>query len=410
VILFNDALQIVLEKTTPLDCEEVPLTSALGRYLGQDLVADTDMPRFGSSAVDGFGVRAEDLENASPEKPVCLPVVGTAPAGRIWGEALSRGTALKIMTGAAVPEGVAACVMIEDTMESDGRVTFSHPVRPGENIRPRGGEYRTGAVLLPKGTRVTPPVVAVIASLGRSIVSVPKLPRVRILVTGTEIVRPGEVLAAGQIYDSNGLGLQAATRALGVTAVMATHCADDLPAIQTAIEEALSDADVVVTSGGVSVGDFDFVPAAFEALGGKRLFWKVAVKPGKPNYFGVWEGSEGRRSFFFGLPGNPVSALLSFERLVKPCLLKLMGGKVVTSRVLHARLASPIDKGPGRLEWVRGVLDFHDGEPVVTPMPHRESHMIWALAQSNCLIAFQAEAEHLEVGALVEVHLLDWNS
>jgi molybdopterin molybdotransferase len=408
MIPFAEALRIVLEKAKALECEEVPLGSAFGRYLGQDLVADADMPRFDSSSVDGFGVKAEDLEGASEQAPVCLPVAGTVAAGRTWGAALPPGTALKIMTGATVPDGVGACVMREHAVESVGRVTFSGPVRPGENIRPRGGEYHAGATLLPKGTRVTPPVASVLASLGRSVVNVHRLPSVCLLVTGTEIVAPGEALASGQIYDSNGLGLEAATRALGVSEIRTTSCADDPRAIGSAIGAALNGADVVVTSGGVSVGDFDFVPAAFEALGGQRRFWKVAVKPGKPNYFGIWEGSAGHSSFFFGLPGNPVSALLSFERLVKPCLLRLMGSHGVTPRTLHARLASRIDKSPGRLEWVRGVLDFSGGEPVVAPIAHRESHMLLGLALSDCLIAFPAEEGHLEAGSPVEVHLLEW--
>ncbi len=407
MIPFEEALHIVLEHVSPLGVERVPLEEAPGRFLAEDVVADTDMPRFHNSSVDGYGVRAADIEEASGNNPVCLPVAGVVPAGKAWTSGLPPGAALKIMTGAVVPEGVDTCVKREHTVESEGQVTFSRPAKRGDNIRPRGAEYLAGTTILPKGAHATPPVVAVLASLGWPAVEVYRRPRVRLLVTGTELAASGEALAHGQIYDSNGVGLEAAVRAVGITDVCTSTCEDDAVKIRAAIEGALGDADVVVTSGGVSVGDFDFIPLAFEGLGGMRRFWKVAIKPGKPNYFGAWEG-RGSRSLFFGLPGNPVGALLSFERLVRPALLRLMGARDEAPQRFRATLSSSLEKTRGRMEWVRGVLAPEGPGLTVSPIAHRESHMLTGLARANCLICFPAEATDLAEGDSVEVQLLRW--
>ena len=407
MIPFDEALQIVLEHVSSLGPERVPLEEAPGRFLAEDVVADTDMPRFHNSSVDGYGVRAADVEKASGNNPVCLPVAGVVPAGKAWTSGLPPGAALKIMTGAVVPEGVDTCVKREHTIESEGQVTFSRPAKRGDNIRPRGAEYLAGATILRKGAHITPPAVAVLASLGRSAVDVCRRPRVRLLVTGTELAASGETLVHGQIYDSNGVGLEAAVRAMGITDVCTSTCEDDAGKIRAALEMALGDADVVVTSGGVSVGDFDFIPSAFEALGGQRRFWKVAIKPGKPNYFGVWEGTDSR-ALFFGLPGNPVGALLSFERLVRPALLRFMGARDEAPQHLSATLSSPLEKTRGRMEWVRGVLTPEGSGFTVSPIAHRESHMLTGLARANCLICFPAEATDLAQGDPVEVQLLRW--
>jgi len=411
LIPFTEALRILLEEVAPLGPERVLLDAALGRFLSEDLVADADMPRFNNSSVDGYGVAVAEVASASAGNPVCLQVAGVVAAGTPWPGTLPAGASLRIMTGAPVPTGVEAVVMREYALEDHGDQGVVHLTRgakPGENIRPRGGEVLAGTRLLSKGTCVTPPVAALLAGAGRTHAQVHALPRVRILITGNELAPPGEPLAPGQIYDSNGVGLKAAVKALGISDVATAYCEDDASATRAALESALRGADVVVSSGGVSVGDFDFVPGAFESLGGVRSFWKVAMKPGKPNYFGCWDRPGGGRALFFGLPGNPVGALLSFERLVRPALLGLMGCRHAPPRAFRARLKAGLEKPAGRLEWVRGILGVRDGSPEVTPIDKRESHMLSGLAQADCLIAFPAEAERLEAGTAVEIHLLDW--
>lgn len=409
MIPFDEALAAVLGEVRPLGTERVPLCAAEGQCLAEEVVSDTDMPRFDNSSVDGFGVRVDDVQGASEGHPVELPVVGLLPAGEGRSEPLAPGTTLKIMTGAALPPGVEAVVMREDAVERGDRVQLTRPVRRGENVRPRGGEYAAGATLLAAGTRVTPPVAAVLASLGLASVEAYRMPRLRIVVTGNEVVPAGTPLAPGQIYDSNRIGLEAAARALGLSDVASEHCQDDLEAIAAALQRAIGAADVVVTSGGVSVGDCDFVRDAFASLGARARFWRVAIKPGKPNYFGVWEGDAGRRVLLFGLPGNPVGALLSFERLVRPALLAQMGAGQVRPSGLKARLTAALRKEPGRLEFVRGVLRGAGEAAEVEPLPARESHMLVGLARANCIIAFPAEARRLEAGSLVDVEILRWS-
>lgn len=408
MIPFSEALGEVLAQVSALESEDVALGSALGRFLARDVTALSAMPRFDNSSVDGFGVRVSDLEGASSEHPVRLPVAGTVPAGGLWNGSLPQRTALKLMTGAPVPSEVEAVVMREDVDEMSAAAAFHGPAGHGQNIRRRGGEYGVGALLLREGTKLTPPAVAVLASQGLVRVSVHGRPRVRLVVTGSELALRGGGPAAGQIYDSNGWGLEAAVRCLGIGDVRVATCLDDPGEIRSALAAAIEEGDVVITSGGVSVGDFDFVPSAFESLGGRRRFWRVAIKPGKPNYFGEWEGASGRRTFLFGLPGNPVGALLSFERLVRPALLKLMGARELRPAALQARLTQAIHKAEGRLEFVRGILANTAEGAEVEPIAARESHMLVGLASANCLIAFPRDATRLEAGSLVDVELLAW--
>jgi molybdopterin molybdotransferase len=408
MIPFDEALAAVLAEVRPLPAEEVSLASALGRVLAQPVAAGADGPRFDNSSVDGYAVRVSDLAAASPESPVRLPVSGLLPAGSEAVSGLARGTAVKIMTGAPLPTGTEACVMREEVLEGGEWAEFRGPVRRGDNIRPKGGEYHAGDVLVPAGTLVTPPVLALLASLGHTAIGVHRLPKVRLLVTGSEILAPGSPLAPGQIYDANGAGLEAALRCLGIPEITVTWLGDDEAKIGSWLRLALEEADVVLTSGGVSAGDFDYVPSVFESLGGQRRFWKVAIKPGKPNYFGVRD-RERSRALFFGLPGNPVGALLSFERLVRPALLKLSGRAEVGPRRLEVTLGAELKKAPGRLEWVRGILSQHDEGLIAEPLTQRDSHMLTGLVRADCLIRFPEEASHLGAGDRVAVQLLRWD-
>lgn len=403
MIPYEDALALVLQHARPLEPVAVPLARAVGCCLAAPVAVPFDLPRFDNSAMDGFGVRVADVTAASEDTPVRLRLAATVRAGDAADDPVAPGTAAKVLTGAPVPDGVEAVVMREYCREEGGDVLVTRPAKPGENIRRRGEEFRQGDEALPAGCRLNPAGVGLLATLGYPEAVVHRVPQVAVIATGSELVPPGGELRPGLIYDTNSDLLAAALRALGIADVRRSTAADTPEAIRAALETALAWADVVITIGGVSVGDYDFVKDAGAALDIQALCWQVAIKPGKPFFFGV----HGAR-LVCGLPGNPVSALLTFQILVRPALLRLMGAADVAPRLLAARLAAPLKKKAGRLEFVRGVAEARDGALVVTPTVGQDSHMLGGFARANCLIRFPAPATACAAGEVVEIELLDW--
>ncbi|MEW5702557.1 MAG: gephyrin-like molybdotransferase Glp [Candidatus Zixiibacteriota bacterium] len=417
MIDYSDALSMVLRQTGPLGVQRVRLEDSPGCVLARPLRARYDSPRFSQSAMDGYAVRAADLRGAAARAPVPLELVGAAYAGRPSRAIVRRGTAVGIMTGAPLPRGADTVVMKEVCTEHDSGLIVREAARRGDNVRRRGEEYRKRALLLPAGTRITPPVIGLVAAAGHASVTVYRKPTVVLIVTGDELRRPGQSLRAGEIHDSNSPALAAALQELGIGAGRIVHTKDRTSPIRNHLRRALSSADVLITVGGVSVGDRDLVKPILEELGVHTLFWKVAIKPGKPNYFGVYRPQGRHRpprmtrtshALVFGLPGNPVSALLSFHQLVKPALLKILGLKNHAPGTSVATLAKPLRKKAGRLEWVRGVTRREDGRLLVTPTAAQESHMLTGLAQAECLIDCPVEQTDLRVGADVNIRLLEW--
>ncbi len=419
MLTYDEALEQVLQTVRKLPVEAVELERILDRYLADPIRATFDLPRFDNSAVDGYGVHVSDLTNAGTGNPVKLKLIRTIHAGDSAGVApLQKGESIKILTGATVPPSVEAVVMREFCHEHDDEVAIETTAEPGENIRRKGDEVKQGEEILPAGIRVTPPIVGMIASVGHARFNVYQQPRVAVVVTGDELVKPGGDLADGQIFESNSYGLAAAVKALGLPDCKTIHARDDRQATEQAFRSALEDeqADVIISAGGVSVGEHDFVKVVLEKdIGVKSVFWKIAIKPGKPVFFGFIDrpanaGDQPRRQLIFGLPGNPVSALVTFNLFVKPAL-KAMQGAASSHAAWFAALERDMKKKPGRLDFVRGILSCSpDGALNVLPTRGQDSHMLSGLAKADCLIQFPADDERLSQGQCARLERLDWHS
>lgn len=420
MLTYEEALEQVLQTVQQLPAEEVELERILGRYLADPICATFDLPRFDNSAVDGYGVHVSDLTNASTGSPVKLKLVKTIHAGDSADVApLQKGESIKILTGATVPPSVEAVVMREFCHEHDDIVAIETTAVSGENIRRKGDEVKQGEEILPAGIRVTPPIVGMIASVGHARFNVFQQPRVAVVVTGDELVKPGGSLADGQIFESNSYGLAAAVKALGLPDCKTIHARDERRATEQAFRSALEDeqADVIISAGGVSVGEHDFVKVVLEKdIGVKTVFWKIAIKPGKPVFFGFIDqsdksGGRSRRRLIFGLPGNPVSALVTFNLFVKPALKTMQGAASNLNAAWFASLEREMKKKPGRLDFVRGILSCSpDGALNVLPTRGQDSHMLSGLAKADCLIQFPADDERLSQGQSVRLERLDWQT
>jgi len=407
---YAEALAIVRRHAKPLGSLTVPLDEALGAWLTTPVAAPHPAPRFEQSAMDGYAVRLPDVTAASPDHAVVLELVGDMPAGGGDQLRLAPGQTVKVFTGSRLPVGTDAVVMKEFVTLEDQRAAMAWTVREGDHIRRVGEEFQAGDEILPAGTRVTPPVVGMLAFLGQATAVVGRRPTATVITMGDELVPPGAPAAAGQIHDANGPALVAALRASGLTDVRHLRVSDDPDTLRDAMATGLATSDILITAGGASVGDYDYVHGARQALGVSDLFTKIAIKPGKPNLFGL--GPDG--TLVFGLPGNPVSALVSFHQLVKPALVGLMGGPATAPLTVPARLSRDVRKKPGRLNWLRGVLGrpndqlIHD-QLTATPVSGQGSHMLSGLALADALIELDADSDGATAGDTTNAIVLDWN-
>jgi molybdopterin molybdotransferase len=381
----EEALRAVLARAKPLEAERVRLDAAAGRVLAQPALAVVDLPPFASSAMDGFAVGAADT-------PGRLPVAARIAAGRPAERPLAQGEAMGIATGGVVPEGADAVVPIERVEVLGDAVEFSEAAEPGGNVRPAGGDVSAGAVVVEAGTRLGAAQIGALAAAGVAEVECARRPRVAVLTTGTELRRAGDSLAPGEIYESNGVMLQTLLGEAGAIVEALDPVADDEPAHRAAIEEGLA-YDVLVTSGGVSVGPHDLVRGIEAALGVEEIFWGVSVKPGKPLAFGV-RG----HTLVFGLPGNPVSSLVSSVLFVLPALRALQGDRDPAPRYSRGVLAGAIRPDRRRDELVRARLT---PEGDLEPLSGQESHMIVRAAVANALVFVPTGTDELPVGSVV---------
>ena len=403
MIEVEDALKKVLEHTSHLPTETVPLSEALHSVIAETIIVRDDSPPFDSSAMDGYGVKVKDVESASAEEPVALTIAGVVRAGQVYEKSLEFGTAVKIFTGAMVPEGVEAVLMREKSSEIDGKVLIESPVEMGENIRCRGEELRTGDAALPPGTLITPPVIGFLAGLGYAEVCVYRKPKVVVVTTGDELIEPQEPLQKGKIRDANTSAIQAALQEIGVDIATRKRIPDNPKKLLEAVVESLSMADVLIVSGGVSVGDFDFVKEVFEKAGVEKVFWRVAVKPGRPTFF----GTRGKK-LIFGLPGNPASALVTFYLFVRPALLSMMGRERTQPVHLPALMRSDIRKKAGRTEFLRARLQIQDDELYAELRGGQYSHMLSSFANADCLVVFPKEQDFIAKDGKVQIRFLPW--
>ena len=382
-----------------LDAEPVPLWSAAGRRLAESVTASRDIPPFDNSAMDGYAARAEDIVSAKCDRPVPLRVCGRTAAGESFGRPIGVGECVRVFTGSPLPTGADAVVMQEDTQTDPAdpdRVWINDAAKPWENVRFRGDDLRKGVIVIVEGERLNAASLAILSALGCREARVRRRPRLGLIATGSELQEPGESLVPGQIFESNRIALATLARQAGADPIIYPLVPDDRARTEAILQQALEECDAIVTSGGVSVGELDFVKAAFEAIGGTLDFWKVAIKPGKPFVLG-------RRAakLLFGLPGNPVSAFVTFLLLVRPALLRFQGARAVGLPVRTGVLEEDVANQGDRRHFVRVAID-EVGR--IRASGRQASHYLHSLARASGLLDVPP-ATTLQAGAFVTVHV-----
>ena len=401
MIPFQEALKLISENTQVLAVTERDISDLNFEVLAEDVQAQKDIPFFSNSAMDGYALRSEDTLMA----PVVLKVKGFIRAGDSSNMEVGKGEAAKIMTGAPLVNGADAVVMVEETEEQGQNVLVKKRVKKGEHVRLQGEEIKRDQVGLKKGTPLNPASVGFLASMGRQKVQVYGKPRISILMTGNELIFPGRELKNGQIWESNAFVLTAALREVGINPIVLENARDDLQDIKERIQTGLDTSDVLLITGGISVGDYDFVQEAVLGLNVKKIFWRVAVKPGKPTFF----GSKGKK-LIFGLPGNPASVLVTFLEYVRPAVLKMMGHHRVYLREVEAVLEEELKKKPDRANFLRGIFREQNGRIYVKRTGLQNSYMLESFSNANCLIFLEKGKNIFHPGEKVKIQILPWEA
>ena len=397
----NDAVRLVEENVRRLPVAMVPLVEARGLSLAEDLYARFDSPPFDNSAVDGYAVRSADTEAGRT-----FEVVDEAPAGRPAEGSVGEGEAIKIFTGGVIPAGADAVVMVEDTSGWGERFEISKAIPPGNNLRERGGDVHEGDLILKAGAEIGAPEIALAATQGYGELPVYRRPKVVVLATGTELVEPGaRELAPGEIFDSNSYALVAQALESGADARRVSAASDDADVLRAALEEALEDADVVVTSGGVSVGEKDLVKSTLLDLGVSQVFWGVKLKPGKPVFFGARDGNDGGVSFF-GLPGNPVSAMVCFELFVRPALMRMTGREDRHRPHIEVYFDHHVENRFGRMHAMRVTLTRTEKGFRAESVGAQGSGLVSSLTKADALALIGPESEGISAGEPVTAIVL----
>jgi molybdopterin molybdotransferase len=402
MISFEEARNIVLNSVSTLDTVQVPILDALGLVAAEDIVSSERIPPFDNSAMDGYAVRAEDIAGASEENPAELKVLMDLPAGQYTDTVVGQGEAIRIMTGAPVPSGADTIVQVELTARTDGGVKILEEHEADRNIRRAGEDIAIGQSVLEVGQEITPAKIGVLASVGRAKIDVVRRPVVAVLATGDELLDAGEPLEPGKIRSSNSYTLSSQVRACGAEPKYLGIARDTMDDVREHFRKGLS-ADMIISSAGVSVGDYDYVRDALEELGVEFKFTKVAIKPGKPTVFGLL----GDGKPVFGLPGNPVSSMMTFEQFARPAILKMMGRRRLLRPVVDAILEEDIKKKAGRMSLVRAVARREGNDYYVTTTGPQGSGILVSMDHANAIILFMPGTERLKKGESVKVQLLD---
>ncbi len=410
----EEAQERILSFFHVLEPEEKPILDALGQVLAEDVVSGFDIPPLANSAMDGYAVQADSLRGASPTSPVVLKVVGSVAAGQMPRDEVTPGTAVRIMTGAPVPRGADAVVPFEDTDEADRRDTpngLSHigvrvEIESGNDIRPAGQDVEKGQRVLEKGTVLRPAEVGVLASLGRERVRVVRRPVAAILATGDELLEVGEAYDQGRIYNSNSFSLAAGVLRYGGVPKLLGIARDNLDSMRNKLREGM-ESDILITSAGVSKGDYDMVKDVL-AQHGKVAFWSVRMRPAKPLAFGVLTAPDGRAVPHLGLPGNPVSALVAFEQFGRAAIYKMLGRTRFDRPTIQAVLDEPIYNTDGRRVFARATITKRNGVYHARLTGHQGSNLLTSMTRANGLAICPEDLPMKDAGEVVEVQLLTW--
>ena len=404
MISYEQARRSVFEEARTLGAEDVALDDSFRRVLAADIRSPRALPPFDNSAMDGYAIKSAAT---SGELPAVLRIVGEQPAGTARTGTFAPGECVKIMTGAPVPRGADAVVPREDVEESAATIVVSRPVRPGENVRRRGEDIVEGETALTKGTFLNAPCIGFLAALGIAKVPVRLRPAVGVLTTGTEIRDVSEPLDPDSIYDSNSHALRAQIASAGAVLSFLGTTGDDLDGTVSKLRQAAGTSRVILTTGGVSMGDHDVVRDSFDRVGARRVFWKVAQKPGMPLAFYVLEGEDGP-CYLFGLPGNPGAVMIAFEEYVRPFLNLLSGRADYLAPEFEARLSREVRKKKGRLNFLRVRLSMKDGEWWAESTGEQGSAILRSMVPADGLALVPAAAESLPAGSKVIVHRMAW--
>jgi molybdopterin molybdotransferase len=396
----SEALERILDQAAPLEALKVDLLAAPGRTLAAPIHAHFDNPPFDASAMDGYAVRADDIA----ELPATLELIGESGAGSPYSGRVGRGQAVRILTGAPVPRGADTVVIQENVSASETTVTIRSPAAQGANIRRQGEDFAKDALLLDRGRRLTARDILLAAASGNSEISVVRKPVIAILSTGDELVEPGLPLAPGQIPASNGYALAAMIGSAGGEAKLLGIARDNLTSLDRLLRDAET-ADILLTIGGASVGDRDLVRPALEAAGAKLDFYKVAMRPGKPLFFGR-RRINGRKQLCLGLPGNPVSAIISARIFLVPLITRMLG-RAADPEMTDAILAEPIAANGPRQHFMRALLDRTHSPPRVAPLKSQDSGLVTVLQRADCLLVVAPDAPPQPAGTPVKILSLD---
>ena len=415
MISVEEALAKIINSIQILDSEGKPLLDCLGQVLAEDVYSPFDVPPHDNSAMDGYAVQSESITGANYKNPKVLRVVGEVAAGRVSDLKVGPGTAIRIMTGAFIPSGADVVVPFEDTDEIDRKqaaisktkIGVRVSLAEGCNIRRRGEDIAQGELVLTKGKLLRPADIGVLASLGKSMVSVIRRPLVGILATGNEVVEINQPLLPGKIYNSNSYSLAAQVLRYGGIPELLGIAPDDVQQLTAAVREGL-ECDILVTSGGVSLGDYDVVKQVL-ATEGNVSFWTVRMKPGKPLAFGMFKRSDGKQIPHLGLPGNPVSSMITFEVFARPAILKMMGRSNLVKSNITAVMEDSVGNKDGRRIFARVVVTRRDGKYFAHITGPQGSGILSSMTKANGLAIIPENTKEVKPGAPVEVMMLDWD-
>lgn len=401
-ISLEEALEVLLQENIQTETIYVPLLDSLGSVLAEDIIADINMPPFNKSALDGYAVRGEDIQTASKETPTVLQIIDFIPAGHVSIKKIEKGQAMKIMTGAKIPQGADVVIRFEDTDFTEEEVKIYTPIPPQSNIIKMGEDMKRGDVVIKKDTVIDAPEIGILSTLGRSFVQVYRKPRIAILSTGDELVDIQQPLVEGKIRNSNSYMIAAQIKKLGAKPFMLGICDDSIEAIQEKLNSALSWADIIITTGGVSVGDCDLVKEAFQRAGAEMLFWKVRIKPGTPIAVAKYE-----KKLIFGLSGNPAAAYITFEQFVRPIILKKLGRQKHEMMKVESSLQNDFLKVSSQNRFVRGNTYYRDGQYYTKLPGNHSSGVLSSLSGTNSLFYIAAGTGPYKKGEKITVQLLN---